>query len=316
MFKWWSFGAPLSAAMLTVACGGGGGGDGTGGSGGAGGGGGGGPATGTRQASLSYDFDNNGVADAVTTLIYDAEGRPTERRYVYSGDGTADRFDPFDDQGGPVVDRFTYDAQSRLQSWDAGGLVFSYTYGVDGLATRVDATSPVGRAAAEFIYSGNLRTQALRTLEGNLVATDIYEYDGQGRRVLTGELNPDGTVFEDTRYAWDGNGRLTSADVAFDADSNGPSRYVMAYAGGLQVSTIKTYGNQPGYSVAFSHDTGGRLLRIEFDLGSNGSVDAVWTMTWESGPCRPVRLPDFDPLMDSISGYGSSSDGTVSNCGP
>lgn len=270
---------------------------------------------GIRQAALSYDFDNNGVVDAVQSLVYDAAGRVVERRFVRTNSVSSDKFDPVEDEIVSIVESLTYDAQSRLVANSSPGLRFSHIYdGSSALALRTEISadgSALGTWA--YTYSGNLMTQAQRTtVFGNSV--DTFAYDAQGRRLSWLESGEDSATVQ-TAYTWNSDGKLVMVDREVDSEG-GRALYTMAYAGGRQTGTVKTVDGAPSYSVAFTYDAQGRLLRAEFDDGSNGSVDAVWTLTWETGACVAIRLPEFDPLMDSISGYGSSSDGTVSNCGP
>lgn len=114
---------------------------------------------------------------------------------------------------------------------------------------------------------------------------------------------------------WNADGSL--AEVRRDQDADGLNvRYTMTYVAGLQTRTVKTVAGQPGYTVDFVRDAQGRVSQGRFDLGSNGTVDAVWTVTWETGACRKLGFPDFDPLLDSISGLGSSATGLFDPCGP
>lgn len=309
----------FGATLLALAGCGGGGNDDTDtgtdtGGGGGGGGGGAGGGSGSRQAALSYDFDNNGVADATLSLVYDSSGRVVERRFVRSGNTSSDKFDPYE-EATSGVETLAYDSQSRLISTTSGGGQFNFIYdGAAVQATRADIFAGGDLLGSwAYTYAGSLLTQASRSgIFGT--SRDTYTHDAQGRRLTALEAADSADPLL-TSYTWNSDNQLSQVDREFDADG-GPVRYTMTHVGGRQATTVKTVSGVTSYSVAFSYDGDGRLVRAEFDDGADGTVNAVWSVTWETGACAAVRMTEFDPLLDSISGHGATTDGTLSPCAP
>lgn len=301
-------GGSAAAVLLLLLAGCGGGGDGTTTDD---------PAGGTRQASISFDLDNNGVADAQETLRYDSEGRLTQRAYVYTGDAVADRMDGRGQ--GAVTETFGYDGQSRMSSFGTtsseGAVSMSFVYDSGELPTRADVSAAGMVGQRNYVYdTAGLLQRVDLLIQGQLFGSTSFEHDAQGRRSLAAESDPAGSGVARTRYTWNADGSL--AAVARDIDADGfDVAYSMTYENGRQATTRKSVAGQVLYSVRFAYDSQGRIERATIDMGSDGSDDAVMTVTWEAGACRSVRLPEFDPLLDSVTGWGSSATGRLSHCG-
>jgi hypothetical protein len=117
----------------------------------------------------------------------------------------------------------------------------------------------------------------------------------------------------ETVYGWNDDGTLATVERDLDADGT-DVRYEMSYENGRQTSTRKSVGGVLRYAVRFEYDSDGRLAKAIFDVGGDGSDDAVWTLSWQAGACRAITLPIFDPLIDSNTGHNSTSTGTVGRC--
>ncbi len=274
------------------------------------------------MASVSYDHDNNGVADAVETYTYDASGRPTRMQYVHTGDGTADKFAPYPAQNKRT--EFTYDGAGRITQWldVQGGDRTSFAFTLDNANHPISATfdaQPAGQSpmtgSLAFTWVNNQLRQMVQTLGGGQSITN-YGYDVSSRRIQESSpgLNGGADLVTST-YTWNSDSTLASVFKAVDGDGIN-ARYTMRYFLGRQFDTVKTVNGQAAYTVTFTHDAQGRLTKASFDAGSNGSVDAVWTITWEDGACTPITLPIFDPLINSVTGYGHSLAGEFSLCAP
>jgi YD repeat-containing protein len=305
--------ASLTLLLALTACGGGGDGEADGGEGGDGN-----PpppagtADTTRLSIISLDMDNNGTPDATDTLTYDAAGRVVESRYVYSGDGTTDLFVGEGTQSRTTT--YSYDADGRVSSVTAADTSFTFTFGNTGLPLRADVSTMGIDGRIDFTHdAAGLMIRAVTTVAGSAFGTDTFQYDAAGRRTLERETAPGDTSGVQTVYTWNEDGTL--AAVARDVDADGLNvRYEMTYADGRQTGTRKSVGGAVRYTVNFEYDASGRPTRTHFDVGGDGGVDAVWTLTWQAGACRAVTLPVFDPLLDSITGYGSNSTGKLANC--
>ena len=270
------------------------------------------PASTSRIVSLSMDFDANGVADATETATYDSAGRALTSQYRYTGDAVADRLNLAGTAA--TSNGYSYDAQGRPTRFDntqaGGSSSFAFVYGADGLASSgtFNATSTGGSFSGSmaFAYTNGLLSTFTQTLAGQTPSITTYRHDARGRRIAKEE----GTLRTD--YSWDDDNRLTR--VRRDGPS-GEEVYTMRYAAGLQTETVKTVAGAVAYRVDFSHDARGRVVQLRFDRLGDGSVDAVWTPTWEDGPCIDTVQPLWDPLLDTRTGWGSSVRGETASCG-
>lgn len=270
----------------------------------------------SRHASISYDLDNNGVADAQSTLRYDSAGRVAELRYVYTGDGTADRFDGRGQDS--VTEAYAFDGQGRLASFTntaaEGSSRFTFVYGSGAQPTRADVTAGGMTGQRNYSFSSaGLMTRVELVLQGQVLGDSSFDYDAQGRRTLATETTAGADAAASTRYTWNSDGTLAAVDRDIDADGT-HVRYEMSYQNGLQTGTRKLVAGQLLYLVRFSYDTQNRLARAVFDMGGDGSDDASMTLTWETGACQSAVLPEFDPLTDAITGSGGSATGRISAC--
>lgn len=335
----------LAAISLVAACGGGGGsagvpagstgggsggasGGGGGSSGGSGGGaGGGGSGTGPytqRLESSRLDYDNNGTDDATERFVYDAQGRVTERHYVYTGDAMPDRqalygttnetakIEYLDNQrvSHQTVSRddgsgyrlsLAYDTAGRLSRGDdfilsAGGAFtltayteYSYTAGrmTEAVMRQPNGTEMM-RQRISYDPATGLPIEMLRLMQPNQRYT--YAWNADARIVQERlDVNDDGVIEQTTVYAY-GNGRLLSSSVT---------------KGGL-------YAGQPGLTYLFSYDTAGLLERMEVDLGSDGSIDAVHRLKHQAASCTAIVLPVVFPFI-TATGYASLADANTPN---
>lgn len=279
-----------------------------------------GAASASRIAQISFDFDNNGSADALETASYDASGRQLSSSYRYTGDGTPDLLNLAGTAA--TSNGLAYDAQGRvseLQNESGGGRsVFAFAYGADGLAssatTTVNAAGQTYTGGISFAYTGGLATLLTQTLPGGMTSTTSYRYDTRGRRIAKEERMAGSPAAALTDYTWTPEDRL--ATVRMDIDSNSEEAlYTLVYQDGRQTRSVKTVAGIVRYSVDFSYDARGRVQQARFDRLGDGSIDAVWTLSWEDAPCRDLRLPLWDPLIDSRTGLGFSLNGEVARCG-
>ncbi|MBX3607803.1 MAG: hypothetical protein KF788_21190 [Piscinibacter sp.] len=286
-------------------------------------------STASRVVSVSYDYDNNGVADAVSTASYDADGRDTGFTFTYTGDGTPDRYQPLPPTN--EVDERSYDSAGNLvrsvfrpagsavttmdTSFDANGLPLSSDFTV--------APNPTGSfVRVVYAQSGNRLTGATYSLNGTVFAEETLTFDADGRpsvRITT--RNP---AFGDppqarTVYHWRTDGQLEQVQVDNEDDGVFETTLQMNYSAGVHVSTVITTTDGSGdLTITAFRDALGRVIRTEHDRGSDGSVDAVITTTWEAGACQPVRMPGLPPFVEERSGgFGATPDGMVGiGCGP
>lgn len=267
------------------------------------------------------DYDNNGVTDAVETISYDTAGRVLRASYAYTGDGQVDRYNFTGTD--PTTNEYVYDSSGRVMSvlnTQAGGTTrFEFVYGASGQAARADVTATSGGATftgqLAFAYSGTLLTEVVTTVMGVSGDRSLFTYDAQGRRTSEVETDAVGGAPFRTDYTWNSDNTLATYRTDLDADGTNV-RYQLTYVAGRQTRTVKTVGGSVFYTVDFSYDGQGRLAQARFDRLGDGTIDAVMTINWQAGPCTDVLLPLWDPLVDSVTAWGSSLRGESNRCGP
>lgn len=145
-------------------------------------------AVGTRQASIQYDFENDGTTDAVKSTLYDASGRVLQSRYRYTGDAQADRFNPLG--VGSVDEDVAHDDAGRMLHYtvaqNGGSTRFSFVYAADGLAERADLSMSRGGGnfTGQRLYdrANGVLTQVRSVSDGQTLSIDSYGHDAAGRR--------------------------------------------------------------------------------------------------------------------------------------
>lgn len=264
---------------------------------------------------MSLDLDANGQVDATQALDFDADGRFTRLRYVYTGDGVPDRDTPFGTDNQTVTAQ--YAAAGRVALWkvlndDGSGYGARFVYDGDGRATTSDSLefAPGGAesVAAVTTYTWNgarMVESVMRLPNGTELLRQTLQHDAADRPV---QLQRAMLPVQRIAYAWNADGTLASESQDLNDNGTADQLTTLTYAGGrLQTSArvmADLYGRQPGRTYRFGYDAGGQLATIELDLGSDGSVDARFTATMQAATCRSFDLPIVLPLITE-QGYGS-----------
>lgn len=122
-----------------------------------------------RPYRVEADFDNNGLVDAASDIMYTPDGKLLQQLYMVSGDGTPDLFQFAPDVG--FQSDITYHPSGELatiaQDNFTSGNDFFFEYGYDGddVLTRVDDTvlsaagSTIFQQYATFTYVDGLRVR-------------------------------------------------------------------------------------------------------------------------------------------------------------
>lgn len=195
--------------------------------------------------------DRDGV---VTTMAYNAFGRPTEYRVdgalknTLTYDPLTGNIDRIDYGGSGLWAEFDYDPRGRLiWSRDISGRTETVTYGPDGLPAST--TDTIGTTAATWTESGKLET-----VTDPSGATTSYAYDDGDR--LTSLSDPLGHTVS---YTYDAFGRVET-----ETDALGKvTRHTYDAAGRL-----KTTRDRTGVLTTFTYGPDGQVTRREATDGS------------------------------------------------
>ncbi len=299
-----------------------------------------------RLTMVLYDYDNNGVTDATSTITYGAGGRPTDLSYVYTGDGVPDLFVTEDDDAASeagvigfnpddLLDSFSLERQLMQGGSEEFDTVLTF---VAGQLTRVDSDSMTGGMTnstfTTLSYTGDQLDQIeeRNTSNNSLVFEQFYAYGSDDLpSVVTFESSGIDAV---TSLSWRPDGQVDdlSTTVTFDTMplGGGAADFVYDAEGFLQSEAWSMTGSVGSLFAEFQgvtyrksvfYDAGDLKIREEVDIGDDGSVEATRTFVWEAGPCVLGFLfaangrPNFARMdgLPYVPGTGATS---VENCGP
>jgi YD repeat-containing protein len=288
------------------------------------------PAPAARQLQrIDYDYDGNGTTDASEAFSFDAQGRLTERRYTYTGDGTADIEAPLGDMN--YVETIQYDGASNrarvldVTFADASGYSLTYTYDGSGRLTRFDTAQRAAGGAAQpgvfttLSYTGSDPT-TISTFQtsGAEILRETLTYDGSGRP-LTAVRSSGGTVIRRNAYEWNADSTLAreTTDTNNDGVDERDARF--EYSSGRLTRMRQTFAgsqsSQAPREFTFSYDGSGGLSTTALDIGVNGSSEMRTQVLFSSGPCQLVVLPVAFPSI-THDGYSSSARQEWNFCAP
>lgn len=279
----------------------------------------------------TFDYDANGVPDAYESYAYDANGRPTQRQYVYVIDGTPD----LDKSNSRIneTQTSTYDDAGNLltnetKRGDRSSSRVELVYGGDGLLSHMDVTEldRVGALVSKerFVYryeSGRLFEMVVQDEAGTPLLRQTMTYGSDGMPAFTESATLVGPAASNSRTEYEWNADKTIRAKRFDLDSDGVYEEVFTYehVAGRLMRSVKTHGGSyaavPGAATyTFTYDAAGQLQRVDTDFDSNGSVESTHTVAYSSGPCSAFKMSMLLPLVTST-GFGSSADGRANTCG-
>lgn len=292
-----------------------------------------------RLKSRRFDFDANGLEDAILSFSYDIQGRLVGTQYLYSGDGTADILNIVDENATEENSSFTYDAEDRVifSSLDRGFQRFetTYQYNDKGELVRTDNAhfNEQGALLASVYWLHTYNERGMSLVESffeditDPIGTQSFVYGVDGLpdhtiEILTGGNNEE-TV---TNFDWRADGQLLGLQTGSNAQgTDTQSEVLVTYddAGRVQSQRWTNSGEVFGYSeisnksytLSFQYDGQGRKSVAQYDLDSDNSIEVVVTFEWEEAPCREIILwsprgfPDFIRTENSpmIPGTGFTS---------
>ena len=283
------------------------------------------PGYNQRPYRYEVDFDNNGIADGVSQIVYDANGNVEQQLYNVSDDGTADLITFTTDVGFQADYGYTNGVLTSIDqdNFTASGNDFAavYQYDANGVLERSDDTvfAASGTVLAElyttFHYLNGLRIRddLFQSGSNTLLLTRNHVYDANGMLATSSWLNqlsPGGVEFD---FDWNVDGKLIRKRTDIDADGVFDEVVIYTHQGGrLQSRTVtgSLSVQPPNFTETPIYDANGRVNSLEYDANSDGSVDGVATILWENGPCVPLFVPGELPTGgagadgDPLSGVG------------
>ena len=204
------------------------------------------------------------ASGVVTSTVTDAAGRVT--RYT-SSSGTSLRIK----RPGAAADNIivTYGANG-VASVVRDGVTHSYSYADNGNTRTTTVTNPNNR---QRIYVSDRTTSLISSFRNELVQTETYTYDANGR--ILQARQPEGNY---VRYAYDARGNATTTSLV---PKSGSGQEVMPYEAAYEstctnpktcnqlTSITDPYGNVTDYAYDPTH---GGLLSVTLALSTVGGI--------------------------------------------
>lgn len=235
------------------------------------------PLGGRRVAKMIYDWDNNGITDAVRTYSYDASGRLVREEYVYVGDGTPDA-DLFSagmtlTNGTDVEDEsieYGYDALGRLVTMRIAGPSSvsdsTYTYEAGRLVGAEDVVVYQGSTVVLNDDNDELFAQ-LRSLYPNMSEEEL-------QRLV------DSLVFEPVQIETPGGSGTVRWSLSYS--NNRLSSFRMEVADSSISAFNELFYDSSNRVVSRVETTDGRVTTYDYGYDSVGRFST--TDTYNAGP--------------------------------
>jgi len=309
--------AILLMPIALTACGGGGGSEPTSGGSGSGNGGGNGGGTAPYNQRISeaiMDFDNNGQTDARIDYVYFPDGRINMMTYVYNDDGTTDLYAPYYNAGKILraETEFSYDVSGKLSGFkitlENGTSINSAVYSYSGNQFIQSDTTVTSGGSDTLLtgvvsYTNNLPSDFNYSTAGSVIVNYQFTHNASKQVIKSVQSFIGSTNPVTSTYQWNGDGSLEKISNA-DTFSTWDEEFI--YSGGKLQQKDFTFSKPPtdpyNTNVSWIYTyTNGALVRTDFDLNMDGSIDGTVKTTVESGPCTPVYLN----IPDDITGVGS-----------
>jgi YD repeat-containing protein len=291
-----------------------------------------------------YAYDGNGQPTTatdplgnVTTYTYHAAddpdpGRRGQLASSVNALGHETRYTAYDPHGNPIeiidpnglVVRLSYDSRGRLLQRDAGAEVTTVEYNATGQPARI--VQPDGSALA-FTYDAAQRLAAVGDSPGNRIA---YTLDAVGNRIaeevfdaggtlaqriarqfdvldnLRAEIGASDPVRQITRYAYDDEGRPTSATDPFGATTTYEHDALRRLRRLLSPAAM---AGQPRGEVRYEYDASDQLVAVTDPIGATTRYDlnGLGDRLAEHSPDAGATTSEYDAagnLLRSIDARG------------
>ncbi|MDP2521542.1 hypothetical protein Q8W30_03070 [Neptunomonas phycophila] len=262
------------------------------------------PESGYRVSQVQLDYDNNGTPDATVAITYDSNGSIESENYTYTDDGTPDLF-RFYNSAGDSSEAYSYEhlatgQLSNLHIESGTRQSFSqYTYNSSNQLSTVTETITNGTSVSEkrttFTYSGGRLTgyNTVNTVDSSPISRGQFSYDGDGRiETQTQETwQAASSTWSTLTYttSWTDEGYIE--EVAVDTNDDGNADITLAYtygSGGEVLSRVRTdfTNDTQDSTVTYRYSSNNIRNGEDWDLGSDGSIDATLSITVANEACQ------------------------------
>jgi len=300
-----------------------------------------------RIKTMRIDFDNNGIAESVTSFAYNSDGTLEVMNNIYTDDGAADaQFNAFP-WGLPRVDEetvVTYNSAGLIESLYTTRDDLAYEFVYDWISSGKINTSisknydTAGQLVGQIDMTVNYTTADLvSTVEGVSVfpvSTDtqkldyVLSYDGSGAvesnlQTITSVFNGVSYVQQtDRQYTWNADGRIgqireLDPDPNRDYESNRHYTYT-----GERLVEIRNDTPRGLFVWDLSYDADGLLSSFSMDINDDDVIDANVELEWQDGTCveqivfGPGAAPNPNKGLDDDLPYTlADSHFTMMSCG-
>lgn len=263
---------------------------------------------GRRLSRVERDYDNNGTFELVSNLRYNAGAEVVAIESNYTDDGEVDRYNwgndgdisyfgsnyVFNSEGMPesfsLEDLFT-DGSSEVAT-----ITYAYQGGlIESITTFFSDDTTSEEAALTPSYDGN-RLVGLSSNVSGITSNYVFNYRADGS-IESVEFLVNGVLTGTTDYQWRADGQIDRIEERF-AGGAVEEHYQAHYDGnGRLVRNEYIDVNDPAseynYTETVIYNANGELERIEYDVFSDGSVEATERFFWESGDCFDMYAPSF-----------------------
>lgn len=278
--------------------------------------------SGRRLSRVERDYDNNGTPELVADYTYTAGGSLVGIASNYTDDGTTDLYQlgndenlvffganlSFDSEGRPD----SFSLENTLDDSSLELFLITYSYLNDQIESiSSDFTDPSKTIEAVFIpsYVDQQLVGLSAEVEG-VTTSYVFNYRVDGS-LETAELSFNDVLFSTTEYFWRSDGQIDGIDEILVLGGLN-QQYQAHYDSSNRLIRNEHIDSQSpasdnNYTEHVYYDSEGNVDRVEYDVFSDGSIEAVESYEWEAGDCFSMYAPSFGALDFPNSSVGSSS---------
>jgi len=264
-----------------------------------------------RVAKMERDYDNNGIAEAVEVLTYSADGRSVAIESTYTDDGTPDLY--YMGNSPDVVyfgTDFTFTAEGLPETFtientmgDGSSDTYRVTYHYESSRVSLITQETVNSTESLLVelvphYTGDQLTSVTSDFAGSS-SEWTFTYDSRGW-LASSETRGNGMLLVTNYYTWRDDGQLSRIEQVGDL-SGSSYELNLGYDAEGKIITAEHVDNQSPTSEingtqTATYNAQNLIVKMEYDVLSDGSVESNEVFTWEEGGCNAMYAPAFGTL--------------------